>query len=87
MKSNGAGRLRGDNALTPAQKDVLKLIAKGLRTAEIAESLGRAPGTVRTHVHEIFLKLGVHSRIQAARYVWAQERAKDAARASAGARK
>jgi DNA-binding NarL/FixJ family response regulator len=46
---------------------VLNLIARGLDTRGIAEALYLSPETARTHVRNILRKLGVHSRVEAAR--------------------
>jgi len=46
---------------------VLGLLAEGLRNAEIAERLYLTPKTVRHHVSSILGKLGVETRIEAAR--------------------
>lgn len=50
-----------DESLSPRERDVLGLLAKGLRYAEIADQLGIAPRTVSTHVHHLYEKLHVHS--------------------------
>jgi DNA-binding NarL/FixJ family response regulator len=55
--------------LTPQQKRVLTLIAEGLDNDTIAQTLSVSKNTVKTHVREIFQKLGVTDRTQAA--VWA----------------
>ncbi len=46
--------------LTPAQRQVLKLIAQGLTTPAIAESLGISPKTVENHRLNICDRLGLH---------------------------
>jgi DNA-binding NarL/FixJ family response regulator len=56
-------------ALTPQQLRVLTLIAEGLDNETIAMTLSVSKNTVKTHVREIFQKLGVTDRTQAA--VWA----------------
>jgi LuxR family maltose regulon positive regulatory protein len=45
---------------------VLELLAQGLSNREIAERLFITVGTVKTHVHNIYGKLGVRGRTQAA---------------------
>jgi len=56
-------------SLTPQQLRVLGLIAEGLDNDTIARTLSVSKNTVKTHVREIFQKLGVTDRTQAA--VWA----------------
>ena len=51
--------------LTPRERHVLSLLVSGLNTNEIVQQLGVSQSTVRTHVQNIFAKLGVHSRLQA----------------------
>jgi DNA-binding CsgD family transcriptional regulator len=53
--------------LTTREVEVLGLVADGLRNAEIAERLFLTPKTVRHHVSSILGKLGVKTRIEAAR--------------------
>jgi DNA-binding NarL/FixJ family response regulator len=51
--------------LTPREHHVLQLLRRGMSTAEIVKQLEVSPSTVRTHVQSIFIKLDVHSRLQA----------------------
>jgi DNA-binding NarL/FixJ family response regulator len=51
--------------LTPRQFEVLRLLAEGCSTAEIADQLGVSVQTVRNHVREILRRLRVKSRIAA----------------------
>ena len=55
-----------DTALTPREREVLAQLAKGLTNKEIALVLGLRPKTVGHHVSNIFRKLGVHTRTEAA---------------------
>jgi DNA-binding NarL/FixJ family response regulator len=57
--------------LTPREKDVLTLIAKGNNNAEIADELYISALTVKTHIGRIFTKLGLRDR--AAAIVFAYE--------------
>jgi DNA-binding CsgD family transcriptional regulator len=54
-----------DDPLSPAEKLVMELIAKGLSTQRIAESLNLSPNTVSAHLRSVFLKYGVSSRTAA----------------------
>ena len=54
------------DSLSRRELDVLKLLARGLSNAEIAERLYLSEGTVRNYVSSIFEKLGVTDRTHAA---------------------
>jgi DNA-binding CsgD family transcriptional regulator len=54
---------QGDAAtLSAREREVLALVAEGLRNSEIAEALWVSPATVRKHLENIYEKLGVHTR-------------------------
>lgn len=56
-------------SLTPQEIRILQLIAEGLDNNTIAEILSVSPNTVKSHASNIFSKLGVSDRTQAA--IWA----------------
>ncbi|HWK21677.1 MAG TPA: response regulator transcription factor [Ureibacillus sp.] len=56
------------NALTPRERDVLAELTKGKSNREIASSLFVTEKTVKTHISNIFSKLDVQDRTQAALY-------------------
>lgn len=51
--------------LTPREHHVLGLLMDGMSTRDMVEALGVSQSTVRTHVQNIFAKLGVHTRLSA----------------------
>ena len=57
--------LRGEPELTPRQWEVLRQVATGASNTQIARGLGLSVATVRKHLENVFLRLGVQSRTEA----------------------
>jgi DNA-binding NarL/FixJ family response regulator len=54
--------------LTPRETEVVRYVALGLRNAEVAERLAIAEATVKTHLNNVFQKLGMRDRLELVHY-------------------
>jgi DNA-binding CsgD family transcriptional regulator len=55
--------------LTTREREIVALVAAGMTNAEIAAELWVTPGTVKKHLENVYLKLGVGSRAAAANLI------------------
>lgn len=51
--------------MTPREREVLRLVARGLDNRALAGALGVEYGTARSHVRNLLAKLEVHTKMQA----------------------
>ncbi len=58
----------GEDCLTEREKEILKLVAEGRTSQEIAELLSLSKKTVMCHRANIYQKLGTHNRTELIRY-------------------
>jgi DNA-binding CsgD family transcriptional regulator len=56
--------------LTPRERDVVRLVADGMRNQEIALNLNLSEHTVRNYMIKIFDKLGISSRVELVFYAF-----------------
>lgn len=62
------------DSLTSTEKQVLKLLGRGMKNKEIAEFLNVSLNTVAYHTKNIYQKLGVNNRTQATNIAKAMEK-------------
>jgi DNA-binding NarL/FixJ family response regulator len=55
----------GPPGLTQSQVAILGLMTRGFSNREIATEVHLSENTIKTHIQEIFRKLGVHNRVEA----------------------
>jgi DNA-binding NarL/FixJ family response regulator len=60
---------QNEPVLTAREIEILAMISMGIKNEEIANKLCISPNTVKTHIYNIFKKIGVPNRLQAA--LWA----------------
>ena len=57
------------DALTPAERNVVDAVLRGLSNADIARERGTSVNTISNQLASIFQKLGVHSRLELVRSI------------------
>jgi DNA-binding CsgD family transcriptional regulator len=63
-----SGATSGQTLLTPREREVLRWVSEGKTVWETARILGRSEHTIKNQVRRVYAKLGIHTRIQAARF-------------------
>lgn len=66
IRAQEAVETRGVDLLTQREIEVSRLAASGIRSKEIGARLGISPGTVKLHLHSIYSKLGISTRVELA---------------------
>lgn len=68
MRQRSDELTRGDGLLTPRESEIVRMVAEGLSNQGIGKRLSIHEGTVKVHVHHIYAKLKVTSRVALLRY-------------------
>ncbi len=56
--------------LTPRERQILRLLCRGMKNKQIAKALAIAPGTVKVHLMHLFEKTGARNRYELAIGAW-----------------
>lgn len=73
FESNAAGENPSPNSLTPVERELYHALSQGLRTRDIALERGVSERTVKNQLTALYKKLGVRSRVEAARFLIAPD--------------
>jgi two-component system, NarL family, nitrate/nitrite response regulator NarL len=65
-QQNGRGEFL--ERLSPREQEVTRLVMSGLNNKDIAATLSLSVGTIKIHLHNIYEKLGLRSRLELAAY-------------------
>lgn len=63
-RTGGLAGISEEEGLTDREKEIIRLIARGLDTREIGKALFISPKTVKNHLTNIYVKTGVRNRVQ-----------------------
>ena len=69
LLQGGGEAARARNILTPREIEIVRMVAEGWGNREVGERLFISEGTVKTHLHTIYEKLGLKGRVQLVAYV------------------
>ena len=69
-QGSGAAGGRSARRSDPRETEVLRLIARGDSNAEISAGLFISEATVKTHINNLFAKIGARDRAQAVTYAY-----------------
>jgi DNA-binding NarL/FixJ family response regulator len=64
-RNRQSGALNYD-VLSPREREIMLLAAKGYANKEIARELKVSTGTIKLHLHRVYQKLGINSRFSLA---------------------
>jgi two-component system, NarL family, response regulator DevR len=67
LRGRTAGESERLSSLTAREREILTALAEGASTADIAGRLSITTTTVQSHVKNVLVKLGVHSKVEAVR--------------------
>lgn len=67
-----AGGLYGTRTPSPRQRQVIELVAQGLKNSEVADVIGTTEHVVKNHLRVIYDKLGLWNRVELA--LWFEAR-------------
>jgi DNA-binding NarL/FixJ family response regulator len=68
LMRRAAGEREASALLTPRELEIARLVGRGFRNAAIAQRLNIGVGTVKGHLHKIYEKLKITSRLELALY-------------------
>jgi DNA-binding NarL/FixJ family response regulator len=68
LMRRAAGEREASALLTPRELEIARLVGRGFRNAAIAQRLNIGEGTVKGHLHKIYEKLKITSRVELALY-------------------
>jgi DNA-binding NarL/FixJ family response regulator len=80
VRGPATGAQAGLESLTPREREIADLVADRLTNPQIAEKLFLSKKTVESHIRNLFVKLGVSSRVDIARLVERERRQTDGTR-------